>query len=204
MPAPEPMAQPTYEPAPAMPETPDQWADKYGVEVALGGGVSGFTNNVAQNFTDTGGDWNVHVGIGNTRVLGFEGSYIGSAQGINALGLDSSAILVGNGVQGLVRVNLMSDYTIRPFGFAGAAWRHYNLTNTDVNTSDIDDSDDVLEVPLGAGVAATYSGFLFDLRGEYRVAAAGDSLIPNLTVNEDNDAAGLDRWGFNANIGYQF
>jgi hypothetical protein len=198
--------QPSYEPAPA--PTPEQaamgWASKYGVEVALGGGVEGFTNNIAQNATDTGGGWNVKLGIGNTQVLGFEALYFGSAQGINALGLDTNAVLVGNGIQGNVRVNFMPDYTIKPFGYAGAAWRHYNLANTDFNTSDIADSDDVLEIPLGGGVAATYRGFLFDARGEFRIAAAGDSLIPDLTVNNNNDAAGLDRWGFNANVGYQF
>lgn len=203
----QPMTQPSYEPQPVAP-TPEQaamgWADRYGVEVALGGGVEGFTGDAAQNFTDVGGGWNVKLGIGNTQVLGFEALYFGSAQGINALGLDDSAILVGNGIQGNVRVNFMSDYTIRPFGYAGAAWRHYNLSNTDFNTSDISDSDDVLEIPLGGGIAATYRGFLFDARGEFRIAAAGDDLMPNLTPNLDNDAAGLDRWGFNANVGYQF
>jgi hypothetical protein len=194
---------PAYEPAPPPPpETAETWADKYGIEVALGGGVEGFSGNAAQDFTDTGGSWNVHLGIGNTRVLGFEAAYFGSAQGIEALGLDDNAILVGNGLSGAVRVNLLPEYTVRPFAYAGAAWRHYSLSNTDFNTSDIADSDDVFEVPLGVGVGYTYRGFLLDARGEYRASTGGD-MLPDLRIIEVDNAS-MNRWGVNANVGYQF
>ncbi|MDX2087814.1 MAG: outer membrane beta-barrel protein [Kofleriaceae bacterium] len=194
--------QPTYEPRYEEAAAEDPLA-RYGLEVSLGGGVSGFTSDSARDFTNDGGAWEVNVGIGNRSPLGFEASYIGSAQSIDALGLDENAILVGNGVQGLVRVNFTQDYSLQPFAFAGAAWRHYNLTNTDFNTSDIDDSDDVLEIPMGAGLAFKYQGFTLDARGEFRLASQED-LMPSLTAVDVDDRATMDRWGVNANIGYTF
>jgi hypothetical protein len=194
--------QPTYEPRYEEAKVEDPLA-RYGLEFALGGGVEGFTGESARDFTNDGGAWGVRVGIGNRSPLGFEASYFGSAQSIDALGLDSNTILLGNGVQGLVRVNFTQDYSIQPFAFAGAAWRHYNLTNNDFNTSDIQDSDDVLEIPMGAGLGFKYKGFMLDARGEFRLASQED-LMPSLVAVDINDRASLDRWGVNANIGYSF
>ena len=194
--------QPTYEPTYEEPKQEDMWT-RYGIDVALGGGVEGFAGDSARDFTNDGGSWNLRMGIGNKSYVGFEGSYIGSAQSIDALGLDGDTILVGNGAQGAVRVNFTRDYSIQPFAYGGAAWRHYNLTNNDFNTSDIADSDDVFELPVGGGLAFTYEGFLLDARGEYRFSSGGD-MMPSLDVENLGDSAGMDRWGVNANIGYQF
>lgn len=194
--------QPTYEPTYEETKVEDPLG-RYGLEIALGGGVEGFTSDSARDFTNDGGSWNVRVGIGNRSPLAFEASYIGSAQSIDALGLDGDSILVGNGIQGVVRVNFTQSYAIQPFAFAGAAWRHYNLANSDFNTSDIDDSDDVLEIPMGAGLAFKYGGFLLDARGEFRLASQED-LMPSLTAVDFDDRAQMHRWGVNANIGYAF
>jgi hypothetical protein len=194
--------QPTYEPRYEEARVEDPLA-RYGLDVALGGGVEGFTGDSARDFTNDGGAWNVRVGIGNRSPLGFEASYIGSAQSIDALGLDNNTVLVGNGVEGLVRVNFTQDYQVQPFAFAGAAWRHYNLTNSDFNTSDIDDTDDVLEIPMGAGLAFTYRGFLLDARGEFRLATQED-LMPSLNPSSIDDRASMHRYGVSANIGYAF
>jgi len=42
--------------------------------------------------------------------------------------------------------------------------------NDSYNTSDIDDEDDVLEIPLGLGVSYHRMGFLGDVRGTVRPA----------------------------------
>lgn len=175
----------------------------YGVAMALGGGVEGFTNESARDATNDGGNWNVRVAIGTKLPVGFEAAYIGSAQSIDALGLDTSSVLVGNGVQGLARVNLVRGYAIQPFAFAGIGWRHYSLANTDTNTSDIEDTDDVLEIPMGAGVAYTFKGLLLDARGEFRYSAQED-LMPSLSATDPTEKANLHRWGVNANIGFAF
>ena len=185
-------------------ETPSETLERYGIGVALGGGVSDFTSDTARSLTSTGGSWNVRVAIGTRSPIAFEGAYIGSAQGVNALGLDDDAVLVGNGVEGVARVNIL-DANIQPFAFGGVAWRRYDLTNTDFNTSAINDKDDVLEIPVGLGLAWKYRGFLLDARGEFRYTDQND-LMPSL--NDDGtfgtDDADLHRWGVNANIGYAF
>ena len=86
-------------------------------------------------------------------------------QAINALGLDSDALLVGNGVQGNLRINATTgDVPVQPFIYGGVAWRRYQLSNTSENTSDVIGEDDVLEVPLGIGVAYKIGGMMLDAR----------------------------------------
>jgi hypothetical protein len=189
---------------PSREETPSETLERYGIAVALGGGVSDFTNSSARSLTDTGGSWNVRVGIGTRSPVGFEAAYIGSAQGLDALGLDNDAVLVGNGIEGVARVNIL-DMNIQPFVFGGVAWRRYDVTNTSFNTSAVNDKDDVLEIPMGLGLAWKYRGFLLDARGEFRYTDQND-LMPS--INDDGtfgtDDAELHRWGVNANIGYAF
>ena len=173
--------------------------ERYGIEVALGGGVEGFASQTLRDATNVGGMWDVRVAVGTRSPLAFEAAYIGSAQSIDALGLDTSAILVGNGVEGKVRVNLL-DTEIQPFAFAGVGWRRYSLTNESFNTSAVSSSDDVLELPFGAGVAYKIAGFTLDARGEFRLATEED-LMPSRTSGA---AADMHRWSANANIGYAF
>jgi hypothetical protein len=178
---------------------------RYGVALSAGGGVSGFTDTTARDSTNDGGGWDVRAVIGTRSPLAAEISYIGSAQSINALGLDNDAVLLGNGVQADLRLNATTSGPFQPFIFAGAAWRRYDLTNTQTNTSDISDSDDVVEFPVGAGVAYHYQGFIVDARGEFR-AATNEDLMPSLSndITQDSGEASLHRWGVNATVGYEF
>jgi Outer membrane protein beta-barrel domain len=176
-----------------------------GIAVSAGGGVSGFTSASARDATNDGGNWDVRATIGTHSPIAAEVSYLGSAQSIDALGLDDSAVLLGSGVQANVRINLTTTSAVQPFLFAGAAWRHYSLENVDTNTSDVSSSDDVLELPVGAGLAYRYRGFILDARGEFR-ATTNNDLLPSLVqepLSTDNQAE-LHRWGVNANIGYEF
>lgn len=209
-PEPEPMAQePTYvEPAPVVVTTPppvvveeeEDTLERYGIMIALGGGVSGFTDDTMRDTTNDGGAWGVRLGIGTRSPIAFEAEYFGSAQQIDALGLENDAVLVGNGVQGVARVNLL-DMNIQPFLFGGVAWRHYNLSDEGINTSAVNDTDDVLEIPMGGGIGLKYRGFLFDARGEYRYVTE-ENLMPS--SNDLGDQAKLHRWGVTGNIGYAF
>ena len=183
-------------------ETSGSVLERYGMEVTLGGGVEDFTNDTLRNTTTTGGLWNVRVAFGTRTPIAFEGAYLGSAQAIDALGLDGDAVLIGNGLEAKVRVN-MTETDIQPFAFAGLGWRRYSITNSDFNTSAVADSDDVLEIPLGVGVAAKYRGFVFDARGEVRLAAEED-LMPALNAEDPTEDADMHRWAVNANIGYGF
>ncbi|MDQ3334835.1 MAG: porin family protein [Myxococcota bacterium] len=209
-PAEPPIADPTYSMQSRNYHTtltePESMFARFGWAVSAGGGVSGFTNQTARDATQAGGGWDVRATFGTRSPLAAEVSYLGSAQTIEALGLDDNAVLLGNGVQANVRVNLSTMSSVQPFFFAGAAWRRYQLTRVDTNTSDVADDDDVLEIPLGAGVAYRYNGFILDARGEYR-RTTQENLMPSLTQDGDfstDSQAELHRWGVNANIGYEF
>jgi hypothetical protein len=80
--------------------------ERYVIGVALGGGVEGFTNNTMRDATNDGGGWNVRLALGTRSMIGAEVAYIGSEQSIDALGLDTSALLVGNGAEANVRFNI--------------------------------------------------------------------------------------------------
>jgi hypothetical protein len=215
MPAPEPAPPPApqtttyqtnvYEPAPAAPEAVEMrpWYETIGYGISIGGGVDDFVGDDARATTKVGGGWDARLTIGTRQWLAGEVSYIGSAQAIDALGLDSSAVLVGNGVQGALRVNFARNEYVQPFIYGGGAWRRYDLTNESFNTSDVSSKDDVFEMPVGVGVAGYIAGFMADLRGEYR-GVWGNDLIPAPRGNDSTIVGPLDRWGITGNIGAEF
>ena len=172
-----------------------------GIAVAAGGGAGGFTDATMSDTTDVGGDWDVRVTLGTRSPIAFEGSYIGSAQNITALGLDNDAVLIGNGMQGALRVNATLDLPVQPFAFGGVAWRRYDLSNANTNLSDVAGSDDVLEVPLGIGLAGRMGEFVLDARGEYRMSSEED-LIPS--QNRVGSNADMARWGVKGTVGVEF
>ena len=88
-PAPAPVPEPA--PAPIVYEEPrESWLERNGIGVSLGGGVAGFTQDDMRDTTDDGGAWGVRVAFGTRSLFGVEAEYIGSAQNINALGLDNA------------------------------------------------------------------------------------------------------------------
>jgi hypothetical protein len=207
-PAPEPAPPPQAAPAPA-PEPVAQepthyeheqdWVDMYGFAISAGGGVEDFSGSSMRSTTGTGGSWNVRATLGTRSYLAVEGLYIGSAQTINRLGLESNSYLVGNGAQADIRLNATTTYPIQPFIYGGGAWKYYSLSNTAVNVSDVNNHTNVFELPAGVGIAGKYEGLLLDARGEYRWSWGGD-LIPNGTGGHLD----MSRWGVSGNIGYEF
>lgn len=211
-PQPEPQPQPV-EPAPMPtytepPPTPNYytesesgtWIDRVGLGFAIGGGVDDFSGETMRDQTKVGGSWTARVTFGTHSYVALEGSYIGSAQRIESLGLEDDAILVGNGAQGALRINVTRFFPAQPFVYGGVAWRHYNITNNSINTSDVANEDDVAEFPLGVGVSGYLGGFMADVRGEYRIATSED-LAPSRT---ENRSATLDRWGITGNLGFSY
>ncbi len=173
--------------------------ETYGIGLSLGGGVSGFTESAMRDTTNDGGSWGVRAAFGMNSIIGAEAEYTGSAQSIDALGLDDDALLYSNGIQGNLRLNILPAMSVQPYVFGGIAYRHYDLSNDGANLSDIDEDDDVLEIPMGVGLGMTYEGFLFDARGEFRYADYED-MVPETS----SDQANMHRWGVNANVGYAF
>jgi hypothetical protein len=191
--------QPIVEPTPIEDEG---WSfERMGFGLTVGGGVAGFTNDTMRTFTDIGGGWSARVTLGTNSPLAFEAAYIGTLQNIEALGLDDDALLTGNGVQGALRLNATTDMAVQPFLYAGVGWRRYSITRADFNTSDIANDDDVLELPVGVGLAYKVGSFMLDARGELRPTFYED-MVPSL--NDIGDDARMHSWGVNANLGFQF
>ena len=72
--------------------------------------------------------------------------------------------------------------------------------DTDTNTSDVSDQDDVLEVPMGIGIGYRYQGLIFDARAAYRLAVDED-LVP---ASDGDGASELDNINVAAHVGIEF
>jgi hypothetical protein len=168
--------------------------DDGGMSFFVGGGVMDFTDSDTRDFTDLAGTWEARLGVGTRSIIGLEAAYIGAAQGVEALGLDDSAVLTSHGAEANFRLNF-SRGGLQPYALAGAGWRHYSVTNDDFNTSDVNDSDDVFEIPLGVGITYHLDPVLLDLRGVFRPAFGSD------LVGDDEE---LHNWSARMNVGWEF
>lgn len=204
--APAPQATPPPPMAMEEPRYERPWYDQLGFGLTLGGGVDDFVGDAFRSTTNIGGGWFVRFIAGTRSWLALEASYIGSAQSINAIGLSNNAVLVGNGIEGALRFNLnvVPNRYVQPFLYGGVAWRHYDLSNVSINVSDVNDSDDVVEVPVGIGLGGYIGGFMADVRGEYR-GAWGNNLIPAFAGDNDGAIIGsMDRWAVQGSLGMEF
>ena len=177
----------------------------FGTSVQVGGGAFGFTDSSTEDFMDVGGSWTARLVFGTRMPIALEAAYIGTANNISALGLDDSAFLMSNGAEANLRWNILSTLFstsidagyghIDPYIFGGVAYKRYSLANDDFNTSSVNDSDNVGEVPFGGGLAWMIGGFAIDARGEYRVAFSDDLLGENNALNN---------WNVSGRLGWEF
>jgi hypothetical protein len=170
-----------------------------GAGVLLGGGVQDFTQSNVRGMTGTAGYWNARLVFGTRQPVGLEAAYIGSAQSINALGLASDAVLVSNGAEGAVRINIpivRRATLMEPFVFGGAGWSRYHIARSAQNMSSLASNDDILEIPYGAGFAASYRNFMVDARFTYR------STFYNDMLRSTGDR--LDNWSAGGQLGFEF
>jgi hypothetical protein len=179
-------------------EEPPELVTSIGMEASIGGGVIGFTEKNLTDVTDPGGSWTARFTVGTRSYIAGELAYVGTAQSINSLGLDSNTLLLSNGIEGALRLNLIDQGMWQPYGFVGLAWKHYGLVNEGINTSSVREEDNVGEVPFGAGLAFRFEGFVADARIEYRPAFNNDLMVAG------GDDSKLNAWGANARIGWEF
>jgi Outer membrane protein beta-barrel domain len=173
----------------------------FGESIQVGGGVTNFLADATRDATNVGGYWDVRATFGTRSYLGGEAAYLGAAQNVRALGLDSNAYLTQNGIEGAVRVNLPIEkgrFLLEPFALGGVGWAHYDIQNASVNTSSMKGSDDVLTLPVGCGLALGYEHLIIDGRFTYR-PAFNDELM-----TAGNSAAGLQNWSAGAMVGYEY
>jgi len=175
--------------------------ERYGMSLGVGGGVEGFTGRDMRETAGTGGLWDVRAAFGTRMPIGVEAAYLGSVQSAHATGLDRRAALIGTAVEADARVNILPKKAFEPYVFLGAAWRRYDLIRDKYNASDVKDRDNLLEVPMGAGVGYRYRGFLVDARSEFRAAANGDLVSE---TGEPNKHPAMHTWDVNGRLAYEF
>jgi hypothetical protein len=168
---------------------------KLDLAVMLGGGVQGFIEDEARQFSDTGGAWGVRVAVGNESILAAEVGYLGAAQNITALGLDQSAFLLTNGAEAVARFNFLTG-AIQPYILGGAGWTNFRVTGDDFNNSSVADSENVLHLPIGAGIGARFEDVRIDARGTVRAVPEG-----SLFTGEEGD---MHTWNANLTAGWEF
>jgi OmpA family len=202
-----PVPAPMYLPA-AMPDSPPAVESSsgpmsvIGVGAMVGGGLTGFLDKQARAFTENGPSWDARVTVGTRLPIAVEGAYMGSAQNISALGINDNALIVGQGAEAALRINL-SRMAVQPYLFGGAGWTRYQLRRTTANTSSLRGTDDILTAPFGAGLAARVAaGLLLDLRATGR-AAFYDDLMDGAYANTGEDAR-LDSWNLGGRLGWEF
>ena len=184
-----------------------------GVYGAVGGGVGDFTQPSASGATNVGGNWDARLGIGTRSVLGIEADYNGGARDISALGLENQAFLMNNGIEGVARLNVPitvpnTKTLVEPYTFGGVGWQHYDLVDAGSplgghpnNTSDVQNTDDIMTVPLGVGLDFGFSGFTLGARATYRQALFND-LLGSPTSSFDRTS--LNSWETGATLGFEF
>lgn len=164
-----------------------------GLGVEVGGGVQQFLGRTASSVTDPAGAWTARLVVGTRSHIAGEAAYIGSAQALDALGVSDRARLTSNGVEGLLRVNVLRG-AFQPYAAAGYTFRRYNISNSAVNTSSVADAANVNELPVAAGLAYRFKPLVTDVRFTLR-NAFGTPLIPD---------ANLSTYSVDAKVGFEF
>lgn len=177
----------------------DHLLTPFGMGLTIGGGANGFTDPDFVDNIEIGGGWEARVIFGTRSPVALEAAYQGTANKLNTFGLDDNAFLLSNGLEADLRLNV-GTADLQPYVLAGAGWKHYSLQNTDTNTSSLNDSDNVLEVPLGVGFSYSFNRFIADVRGTWR-PAFNDDLIRSDATNSDDK---LHTWRAGANLGFEF
>jgi opacity protein-like surface antigen len=198
---------PTLTPDPALPppgppaETAaPQIFGMSGIAVYGGLGFATFAEGDMNDLTDLGGAWTLGVRINTRGTVGLEVQYVGSSQDIDALGLDSDARILGTMIEARARAEIFDIQGFRPFVHGGVGFAHYDLSGASFNTSNVQSEENMISVPLGAGVAYRFDRILVDAQLTYRLMLF-DSMVEG---GPGQASAGQDNWTTLATIGYEF
>lgn len=172
-----------------------------GISVTAVGGVEDFAGHTMRHTSNLNGLWSVHTAVDVQRYVALEAGYIGTASRISSPIGEDAATLLGSTFEAIGRLSPLPDQRLQPYAFFGAAWRHYDVTGADFTTSDagMNDSDDLLQIPVGAGVAYRYGALVGDARFTFRPSTGAE-----LVLEDDGGYANMNTWGIAGGLGYEF
>jgi hypothetical protein len=183
---------------------------RVGVSMIVGGGATGFTEKTMRSVTsDVGGLWDLRLTIGSHVPLAVDVSYVGSATNLNGLPTGDRGTLVGTAFEGALRWNVLPHHIWTPYAFGGIGWQRYDVTGAHVSLADagMNDHDNLLEFPMGAGLAYRMNGFVFDLRGTFRYTTDQSLVLdtfPTAFPPSSSSFAKMHTWEGSAALGYEF
>jgi len=162
-------------------ERKESRSDMRGLTWGLGGGVEGYTGDLAPAI-NPGPAWGVTVALKPTKVLGLELGYSGAVNEIDngsANGAIGGADILRNGGHVAATVGLAAS-PVQPYILGGVGINRYNVRGDTAGFA----SDTSGNVPLGGGLRTHIGNFTADLRANYNVlfdndfaAAAGSSNV---------------------------
>jgi len=159
--------------------------------------VGGFFTGGARDAASDGFTWDVRLTLGTRIPVGLDVAYVGSVQEMKLAGLDTDALLVGNGAEAAVRLQYPRGM-VRPFISGGLGWTHYSVDRTDL-VAGLSGGDSIGTVPLAVGIAVGHvNGLTFDLRATSRIAFDDDLL------DQVSGGSSLSSWAFTARLGAEF
>jgi hypothetical protein len=175
---------------------PDIFDLPVGANVGAGVAITDFDGNDLRRHTDAGVAWDVRFYLGTRTRHALEVAYTGSLQEIDALGLDTRALLLGTGLEVDARVNLSLD-RVQPFVYGGLGVRRFSIVNAQSNFSDMAPSDVVLDFPFGAGLSVRAGRAVIELRLGYR-----PTLFEDLAPGDWGGDADLEAWSVGLRAGF--
>jgi len=166
--------QPNYVAQPMADDKKDEesHADMRGVTVLLGGGVEGYTGDLAPRI-NPGPAWGVGVALKPTKAFGVELGYSGainSIEGSSGFSSDDASVsdeadIIRNGGSAVATLGLTAA-PVQPYLLGGIGIDRYNVRNASAGSFR---DDTVGNVPLGLGLRTHAGNFTADLRGTYGV-----------------------------------
>ncbi len=167
-----------------------------GLALTAGGGATGFLTSESRALSNVGPGWDARLHLGTRSIIGGEIGYFGGLTGMSGVrGLDSSTDLLRQGVEGAMRLNIVSG-VVQPYIMGGVGWTNARLTGTTFNNSDVKSTDDMVHFPVGAGVGFHYRGLLVDTRGVFRPTVR-DTML-------EAEGARMHTWEGKLNAGFEF
>jgi hypothetical protein len=180
-------------------------------QLSVGGGVADFADDASRHLTKTGGMWDVRFLAGDSTVIAGEVAYVGTANGVNNVmaTFAPNGSIIGSSIEGNLRLQMprgLLTVPVRPFGFAGIGWNHWDLVNeTFRNPIAIQNSDDALLVPFGGGLQFDLGRHAaIDTRFTYRANFDENLLHTNDNGTPGVASQGLSQWAVSARLGYVF
>jgi hypothetical protein len=180
------------------PADPAAWQPRsvFGNALLLGGGFGNFTNDYARDVTGPAGAWGLRYVAGTRSVIGGELSYAGAANTLDGTAIDDDYLLSSS-----FDANLRAGWPIplgsallSPFAYAGGGWTRYDMINYIPSGIVASETDNQFTIPMGAGLAVGYRGFMGEVRGTYRQSFDEDMFL-------DRD---MSTWGMSLSLGGEF